>query len=797
MNYRLLFMMLFLLPILTQAQTLPCCTIQGQLINTEGQPVPAAVIVLQNAKNGTVIIAETTNDEGYYKLNSNNTRNVSLKIEVIGYKPENKTLQLKDSNTVLNFVLTPNKTLSEVTVTSRKPVYEQKIDRTVFNVENSITATGTDAWGALKKTPGILMMNNQVTIAGKGAVGVMINGRLQQLSGDDLAQLLRSIPSDNLSKIEVITTPPAKYDAEGNMGLVNIVTKKNIKQGLKGSVTASYKRNALNSPSLSTTINYGREKFNMYCNANIGDYAYLYTNRTDTYYPGQMWEQRLRQNVHYKSARIQVGADYVLSEKSTLGFVLSEAYNQNEQSDSLISTSFNGGHVMDSVLKSNGKTLELIKGKHTANLNYEWRIDSTGKKLNIDADYYSHIAEKSRNFDARNYMSDGTASAYSDNRMTGNPSIIIQSVKADLELPFKFARLSAGAKVSDVVNKADNVFEVRSGNTYIVDSTRTNAFDYREQIQAAYINAQKSVKKFDMQVGLRAEHTHTTGYSATINQTNVNDYTQLFPTGYVQYRANENHSVNINYSRRINRPGYNMLNPFRFYYSANAYIEGNPNLMPSYRQGIEVSYNYKNKYSVRVFGAKNSGYWDRIIETDTLTGATRYTRANLGRSKWCGIITSVNLNPTKWWECRVSVNGEYNYFKLDHFNGPSKLSSFFPWFETNNSWLLDSKKTWSAELYAYYYGSRQKDYKVWSEMSTVNIGVRKTMLKNNLILALNLDDIFAKAYWFQTNVVNGAKEYSYDNEQGVRFAVTYKFGNKNIKGKRDRNTISEEIQRAN
>jgi outer membrane receptor protein involved in Fe transport len=770
-------------------------TIQGKITTADNAALKNALASVLQEKDSTVLASAIADKNGNFKISSQLSAGLLLKVEATGFTPwygrPNDNMQQQQ----MDVVLQKNKLLSEVVVTSRKPVYEQKADRTIYNVENSATATGTDAWGTLRKTPGVLIMGNSVTIAGKGAVGVMINGRMQQVAGEDLAQLLRSIPSDNLSKIEVITTPPAKYDAEGNMGLINIVTKKNPKQGFKGSITGAYKRNALSSPSLSTSMSYGSEKFNITCNANAGVYAYKYVNRTNSYYGSQKWEQVLISGYASKTARVLVAADYKLRKDMTIGIVASEAMNTLDFPDSMVSKIYNGSVQPDSIIRTKGESHDKFMGKHSLNLNYEWRIDEQGKKLNIDADYYSHKGTRLREFDVYSYQAGGDVLSGVSNRMGGSPSVDIRSIKADLELPFKFAKIGTGVKASEVHNVADNIHELLVNEVYTTDFTRTNTFEYKEQIQAAYVTAQRKIGKVDIQAGLRAEHTHTEGYSPTLSQTDINDYTQFFPSGYVQYSLNDNHSLNLNYSRRINRPAYGFLNPFRLYYSQNAFAEGNPYLRPSYRNGMELGYVYKGKYFFKAFASQTNNYWDRIIETDTVTSITRYTRANIGRGQWSGIGASTVVNPYKWWEFRVSLNLEHNDFKLRHFNRTDHLNSTFPWADMNHSFVLDKKKTLTAELYAYYYGQRQKDYKIWGEMSMVNIGIRKTVMNNNMILALNFDDIFAKAYWYQTNIVNGTTEYSYDNEQGVRFSLTWKFGNKNIKGKRDKAAL-EEIQRA-
>lgn len=796
MNIRLLFLaVIIMLPGLTIAQIEH--TVQGKVINAEGKPVAFAVMVLQSRSDSTIIKGENTDSNGDYRIKVSSVANTILKASAAGYETQIQNVNASNTNQVINFILHPGKTLSEVTVSSKKPIYEQKVDRTVFNVENSIAAIGGNALDALKKAPGVMVMNSDISIAGKNSVSVMINGRMQQLSGEDLMQLLRSIPAENLSKIEVITTPPAKYDAEGNSGMINIVTKKTMKEGFKGSATAAFQQNTMSSPEIGTMLNYRKDKLNVFCNANAERFAWQYTNRTTTFYPTQRWESAIDQYSYTKLATVQLGAEYNVSRSSIAGFQFTEAVSSMDNNDKTTSRSVNTSNKIDSMIYATGNTNEFSKGKHTVNINYEWKIDTTGKKLNVDADYYSQATQKNRSYQTQDLMPDGSSRSGTDGRLSANPAIDIRSVKADVEWPLKTMALSFGGKAAFVTNSADNIYKVLNGADFISDTTKTNAFSYAEQTQALYVSGRRSIGKYDIQMGLRGEHTFTKTYSATMGQEHKNEYTQLFPTGYLQYRMDDNHVFSISYARRINRPGYNMLNPFRYYYSSNSYVVGNPDLKPSFTDMLELQFRWKSRYSFKVYTRQTNDYWDRLIQTDSVTEINSLTRANIGVARNCGLNINAQFAITKWWESSNSANAGYDYYRLHYYNSVSVFSGMHVWFETSNSFFLNKRKTVSAEISGYYHSPRQKDYKQWGEMSTVEIGFKAQLLDKNLIIALTTEDLLARAYWIQTNSYNGAIEFSNDNSRGGRISVTYKFGNKNVKGKRDRNTNNEELQRVN
>ena len=766
-------------------------------VTAKGVGVPNAIVLLRTVKDTVELLSTSTTADGSYSISAADNAAMQLKVTADGYQPAIKVLTGARSE-VVDIALEPAVTLSAVTVSSKKPTLEYKADRTIFNVENSITAIGGDALEALKKTPGILVVNNDISIAGKSSVSVMINGRMQQLSGQDLIQLLHSIPADNLSKIEVITNPPAKYDAEGNSGIVNLVTKKTLKKGFKGSATAGYMYNVLGSPDASALLNYRGKNFNISGNANVGILSWKYTDRMTSYTDAQRWEQALTIYNQNKSATAQVGGEYNISKTSIIGLQLTEGRSHAENNDNTTTNVFNiGTNKTDSTLYTNGATHEYYRGKHTLNLNYEWKIDTTGKKLNVDADYFTQVAEKRRESTTQDYRDGFLSGADFNSHLFADPSITIRSVKADVEWPTNIASFSFGGKISAVDNQANNNYSLYNGSDYVVDTTRTNLFSYAEQIKAVYISGQRTIGKYDFQAGLRAEQTITNTWSPTTGQRNRNEYVKLFPTGYVQYRLSEKHVFSLSFSRRINRPGYNLLNPFRFYYSTSNYQVGNPTLQPSFINALEFGYRWKSNYNIKLFGKQTDNYWDRLIQTDPVTGATVLTRANIGVVRAAGLLINTQFQVTKWWETRNSINAIYSSSVLQYYGTSTTLTGLNEWVECGNSFNLNKSRTLSAEVNGYYYTPRQKDFKKWGEMSNIEIGIKALFLDKNLVVALDLDDLLRRAYWQQTNVINNATEFSYDNGRGGRLSVTYKFGNKVLRSGRSRNSINEEIQRAN
>jgi hypothetical protein len=273
----------------------------------------------------------------------------------------------------------------------------------------------------------------------------------------------------------------------------------------------------------------------------------------------------------------------------------------------------------------------------------------------------------------------------------------------------------------------------------------------------------------------------------------VLDYTKLFPSAVVQYSPNQKHSFNLTFARRISRPNYTFLNPFKFYYTPNTYVEGNPSLQPAYNYLTKFNYAYKSNLNVVVLYNHIINYFDRVYTLDSMHQTNAVSRKNLGNKQVLALEIDYTLQPTKWWEVMGNINGGFMKFNATTSGTKNEFSKFNWWTEITNNFYLNKSKTLIAELSGYYYSPRQRDVVYWAEMSAVGFGIRYMLLNKNLSIAVAGDDIFAKSYWLQTNKLNNTVEYSYDGHS-YRLSISYKFGNKNIKGKQVKSL--EEIQRA-
>lgn len=795
--YRCLFALAALLIIFAPARSQQL--LSGHVSGKASMPVSSAVITVQRLPDSALLKTALSDSNGAFTTTiAQEAKQYLLNISAEGYKPYTRIV---DANTSSIQVTLNSETtlLSGVSVTARKRLIERRADRTIFNVEASIAAAGNDAFEMLRKAPGVQVAGSDITIAGRSTVAVMINDRLVQLSGDELVAMLKSIPAEQLSRIEVITTPPAKYDAEGNSGLINIIMKKGTADGLNGSLGAHYSQHIHGMGGLTGMFNYRKGKWNVFGNGNAYNGYIQPVQRTTTVFQDTRMEQDNDLKTHNVFNRVTLGVDYALNDKMVIGAlgIIGNggwSYDADEIQTTRAINQQTG--VLDSTLVTAGHNTD--RGfRRVLNLNWEWKIDTSGKKLSVDLEGFSRIGDRTRDFTTAQYLPDGTPTGpQSDNRTGGRQDVSIGFAKADVVWPARLANFSFGGKASIIHTISDNLFTYLASGEYKTDFGKTNSFDYREATQALYVSAARTIGKWEGQAGLRSEYTQTRGYSPTLSQDNRNEYFQLFPTAYLQYNHSEAHVFNLAYSRRIERPSFWIMNPFRTYFTALSYIEGNPFLQPSFTDNLELTYTLHSHYRFNLYTARQRAMFMDIPVLDSATRSYHITQANTGKTASYGLSSDLSLAPAKWWECNIEGRGYYREFHSDYYGQNSDYGAWSFGLETDNTFTLNKGKTLIAELNMSYNTPQQDGFNRQSANGEVSAGIRALLLRKALTVALNVDDMFRTDGWRVTNEANGTvRDFYFDNRQ-LRLSLNWKFGNSNLKPKRERATGGDEAARA-
>jgi len=767
-----------LLPLFCIAQS--TLKLKGKITN-EIASLEWADVSISNLE-GKIIDGTTSKQDGSFEINMKKG-SYKINISLLGFTDYEKEISIENNTDLGTIILKENATtLGEVVIQTKKKTVEQKTDRLVYNLENNVTTVGGDALSAINTAPGVVVQNNTITILGKGTSRVMIDGRMIELAGEELNNFLKSISASDIKNIEIISNPPAKYDAEGTGGLINIIMKKGVRDSWKNTTTVSYDQNKFGVSTLRDNFFYNKNKFRFSAsvNAKTG-----YINATDDlkiYFPDGLSHMKSVTKVKTENLSGKLALDYDLSERTTIGFqYLNDRNNPDFQSDITINN-YNAQNQLENITLNKSNT-DKGSGNQTYNAHLITKLDSLKRKLSFDVDYFNYDSKFDRNFIANNYTSDMTfVDVNQAGRNVSNQDIDNWSFKADMEHPLQTINLSYGAKMSFTNSISDVLYYNTISGTPELDPNQSNRFKYTENNQAVYVNADKKInEKWNFQLGLRLENTQTTGFSETLNQETENNYLKLFPTFYASYKKNENNTFSLNYGKRINRPRFDLLNPFRIYISSNSYSEGNPFLKPSFSDNFEFAHSYKEILRTSVFVNSVTNGYGVLFTSNPETNTQIVTRENYFKNLSYGVGESYSATFADWWSSENSLYflGAKTEFIKDIEATPSNSLQID--FSTNNTFILG--KTTKLQIdFAYSRPFKSGLYEI-GYTSSFDIGFKQDLFNKTMQIAFLANDIFNTSYLKDfTSVVNGVKQV-YDQKESnrfVRLSVVYNFGNKKI-----------------
>ncbi len=765
--------------------------ISGQVVDAVKKPVDAAAVELLTAKDSVLVKTELAGTDGTFVFEMIKDGDYKLKITAVGFKNyHSHVFSINQQSQVVALpavtLLQNATTLKEVSITGQKSFIEQKIDRTVVNVDALISNAGTTALDVLEKSPGVQVdQNGVVSLKGKG-VTIFIDDKPTYMSGANLESYLRSLPSSALDQIEIMTNPPAKYDAAGNGGIINIKTKKNKLKGFNGALNLGYAQGKYSRGNNSFNFNYRNNKLNVFGtlgynrqnNFNDLDIYRHYFNAdgsTSSFFNQNSFIRRTGNSYFSK-----IGADFYLDEKTTWGILVDDMIRPYGNHTLNTSNLLGANGQLDSTIVAHNQEHDHFKNGGI-NLNYRHQYDKKGHEFTADLDYVAYQTNSNQLFDNYGYLPDGTEQSHDLLSGMLASHIRIYTAKADYMLPLKNGfKFAAGAKTS--FTQTDNLADYFDtvNDTTRPDYGKTNHFLYRENINAAYINLNKDYKKLSIQAGLRLENTFSNGHqlgNPVIPDSSFNrNYTSLFPTLYLFYKL-DTASVNqfgLNYGRRIDRPYYQDLNPFISPLDKFTYYVGNPFLKPSFTNNIELSYIYKSKITTTISYSKTS---DDVNETIEILNGIYYSRpGNIGSTEIKSASVDATLDPTKWLNFHFYGEVTNIHAVSDFYTGTLNTKGTFFFIRPMVQFKFD--KDWSIQL---DYSRRSKltnDQFVLGVNSRLNAAVSKK-ISASTTLKLSMNDIFYTA--INTGVINNlAQTYAnWRNAGDSRFAVlslNYRFG---------------------
>ena len=686
--------------------------------------------------------------------------------------------------------------LKGVTIIAKKKLFERKIDRLVFNVENNISATGLDAYELLKITPNLRVNNDVITIPGKNKLAIMINDRLVQLSNEELINYLKTISSNDIKKIEVITTPPSKYDAEGNSGLINIVLKKITTDNWKSTLRSSFGVATYTSYNNGVNFSFKKNKILLQSDINYNNGSWLKTN-TNTYsYIDRKWIDNSETKENYNNLSSRLNFEYNLSKKITTGvqyFLNKSNLNVYDNSISLVNYFNNINQNFNISTEGETKPKNISQ---SINLYSVYQIDSLGKKISFDIDYFNFNNELKRNF-YTNQIQLSSNSLYSAIN-SGDQDVNNFSIRADTELPLKFANLSFGGKISWIkTNNNVKLFNTTTGIP-VFEPNQSDEFEYNENIKALYFSINKKIKKWETQLGIRFENTTTEGNSISLNQVNTNNYSKFFPTAYISFTPNDNYSFSLNYSKRLSRPPYGRLNPFKWYNSAFSFKQGNPFLQPSFTDNVEFNFNYKNNWNSTLYYSSTKAGYEYITILNNNTNFQETKPFNYYNTNSIGFSQSYNINILK----KISI---YNSLNIYYSDSKSSLQitnqRLFGWggdFSINCDYFINNSKTiiFNTRFSNIFKGVWDLDRN--NSYNQLDASLKMLFFDKNLQLTLTGTDLFHSYQQEFISYTNDIKiNYnSYLDKRSFRISLIYNFGNNKISSRNKSTGNEDEKNRA-
>lgn len=691
--------------------------------------------------------------------------------------------------------------LKEVSVVAKKKLFVRKNDRLIFNVENSIINSGSNAIDALRITPGIRVLNDEISMVAKSGFTVTINDKIIPLSGEDLSNYLKGISTASIKSIEIISTPPAKYEAEGNSGIINIVLKNIINNSWNLNLRGAYTQARYSEGNLGVDFNLKKDKVSIYSNITTDLKDTYYYMKNYIYYPTETWVLSAPFKGRKKYFNGNVGFDYFINNNWEIGVVYfnnisSNIRNNNNISTDIYNSDFSLKEYMNTVRNTNlGNNLNALNF-HSIN-----KIDSLGKKISIDFDYFTYNSTDSVNNLGNSYNADNSLiiNTYYAKANQNIGRVINYSAKINVDLPTKWSNLNFGTKITFSKNNNDFKFYDFSTSSYIIDDSQTNIFSYKEKIIASYFSANKEfTKKFSVQIGLRFEYTSTEGNSQSTNLTTIINYSKLFPTCFLNYQLSDENSLSLNYSNRINRPPFFYLNPYKSYFNSFDYNEGNPFLKPSYSNNLEFSINTE-KFEHKLWYSSISDDYFEFPFVNPQTKVVRHFPLNCINYFSTGLSESFLFDKFWWWNSYN--NGVFYYMqkKATIDNAIPMLKIFSGKLFSNNDFILNKKKSLILNLGGYYEFPYIAAYNNIGATFILNSGIKLILLNRNLAISLTANDIL-KTNHAKSSLLSGNIKYVYDNygdTQNIRLYVSYKLGNLNIRSKKHDISNKEERDRVN
>ena len=779
-------------------------TIKGTLVDKNNEVLPFVNVVLIDATSEKHLIDGTISDEfGVFEIITEKG-NYILRTSHLSYESTEQVLECYKNIDLGTIVLTPSSlSLEGVEVRASKPLVTKKVDRLQFNIENTILSEG-NTLDVLKRTPGLTVSSNVLQIYGKSGVVVLIDDRPVTLTGEELIDMLNNLSAHNISMVEVITNPPAEYDAEGT-GVLNIVTKKNKSPGYRFAARNRFERSVFSKYRHGLSADFKNNVINFYSNYSFGHGKRNLEEFSNINFKDDIgrrfstWEEYSKQVREFESHNISTAFNWQITSSTNLSTNLEGVKSATPQSQQQSKTEvLSRDGILDSIILNNN---ELERGFD--NWSYSLRLDQQlrgGKdRLTLEGNLIDYKKDNEQVV-TTNFL-DTLAALNSLQVFTSESKqdINIYYAKVDYNMWLdSTSTLAFGSKYNKIDANNDIVFfDIIQGEQRF-DPLRSNTFQYDERVFAAYLSYNKSWSKFEIKGGLRLEHTNTKGFSATLNQTNTNNFLQWFPTASLQYNFKSLSTLGVSYSRRVSRPRFSLLNPFRFFNSPFSFIEGDPFLSTAITDNIELTYDINKQYFLTAFYSQTNSPFTQISLQDNESQVFRFIAVNLDKNIVGGLSGNASFNVLTWWS--AFVNSNIYYAQSDFINPESrqavKNGAISYDLTLNNYITISQDQNLTMEISGRHNSRRVQGGFDLQRVSEVTVGVKKKLLNESATITLSFVDVFDQNKALLRSSYQNQDHLYRENPENQQFQASflYLLGNQSI-GKRKRKRMSDEQKR--
>jgi hypothetical protein len=778
--------------------------LHGRITDQDKKPMEFVVVTLLKAEDSSLVKGDITDAAGNFSFENLNAGNFLVSASFTGYE---KVMQgpftvSGDQNLALeDIAMVPVKNEKEVVIAAAQPLFTQKADKLIMNVENSPVRIIGTAWDLLSTAPGVVVdQNAKITLRGKSGVLVYIDNKNTFLSGDQLMNRLQNIPATDIVSVEIITNPSAKYDAQGSGGIINFITKKGSQLGFNGSVMVGVGQAFYTKYQDGASFNYATAKFNVYAKYDFANWNSLdrsYINRNITY-------NSIKTNYNQHSSIIEtplansgtLGIDFYAKHNITWG-VRADGSFIHDRSNAINTTIItqSGSDITNELYQKNGDS--NLFHDATANIYFDQKIDTNGRELSGSLDYLTYNTNDLQTFNL-NYIDDhGNTTAPSENQRSNSLSAInILVGQLDYAHPFgKKYKLETGLKSSYVKTDNNLIFDFENNSgAWENDTTKSNHFIYTEQINAVYATGYATLGKWELEAGLRAEQTISDGNSRTTGERLKNSYIQLFPSVFILQKINETNSINYTYSRRVNRPDYQQLNPFVYYLDKYTYEQGNPFLQPEISNNVDVTYSFMDALFVSMGAGRTKHAMTDVTNQVDSTGIGYKTTVNLNNvdNGYFGISSPIPIG--NWFMAEIELNESYHRF----------TSNLYGTNIDNKSWMFNGSTTFTFtlphsvkfQIWGWYQGPGTYGIFYSKSQGGVGTSISKTFFNKQLSVNLVGNDLFHQNGMRASINFQGQDVYLefIPETPRVFLRVRYSFGNKKATRKAESKSGAEDLK---